>query len=254
VFDHVGLRVSDPEAARDFYGTALALLGFGEPDEDEDFFEWQDLAIGGAHAERPPTRHLHVGLVAPTREQVDAFWHTLTERGFRDDGAPGPREKYSPSYYGAFVLDPDGNSIEAVHHDNVRTDGGCVDHLWLRVRDVPTSTRFYATIAPVLGFRFRAEHPGRAHFRANAGGFTITSPDEDWSAERPLTENVHLAFPASDRATVDEFHRVALAAGYRDNGPPGERSRYHPGYYGAYVLDPDGNNVEAVFHDRESEE
>jgi predicted lactoylglutathione lyase len=50
---------------------------------------------------------------------------------------------------------------------------------------------------------------------------------------------------------VDEFHRVALAAGYRDNGPPGERPQYHPGYYGAFVLDPDGNNVEAVFHDRD---
>lgn len=251
MFDHVTLRVSDLEVARAFYVTALAILGFDEPPDDDEGFEWEDLSIARAREDRPPTRNVHIGLVAPTREEVDSFWRTLTERGFRDDGAPGPREKYSPSYYGAFVLDPDGNSIEAVHKDNLRTDGGSIDHLWLRARDVPTSTRFYATIAPVLGFRFRAERPGRAHFAADAGGFTITSPDEDWSAERPLTENVHLAFPASDRATVDEFHRVALAAGYRDNGSPGERSRYHPGYYGAYVLDPDGNNVEAVFHDRE---
>ena len=64
------------------------------------------------------------------------------------------------------------------------------------------------------------------------------------------SENVHLAFPAPDAATAGEFHRRALAAGYRDNGPPGERPRYHPGYYGAYVLDPDGNNVEAVHHNR----
>jgi catechol 2,3-dioxygenase-like lactoylglutathione lyase family enzyme len=66
----------------------------------------------------------------------------------------------------------------------------------------------------------------------------------------PLTEHVHLAFPAPDRATVDEFHRVALAAGYRDNGAPGERPHYHPGYYGAFVIDPDGHNVEAVYHER----
>jgi predicted lactoylglutathione lyase len=61
---------------------------------------------------------------------------------------------------------------------------------------------------------------------------------------------VHLAFKAADRDTVDEFHRVALAAGYRDNGAPGERPQYHPGYYGAFVLDPDGHNVEAVYHER----
>jgi predicted lactoylglutathione lyase len=67
---------------------------------------------------------------------------------------------------------------------------------------------------------------------------------------KPLTQDVHVAFAAKNRDEVDGFHRVALAAGYRDNGPPGERPIYHEGYYGAFVLDPDGNNVEAVFHDR----
>jgi catechol 2,3-dioxygenase-like lactoylglutathione lyase family enzyme len=67
---------------------------------------------------------------------------------------------------------------------------------------------------------------------------------------RPLTEHVHLAFPASDDATVDAFHRAALAAGCRDNGGPGERAVYHPGYYGAFVIDPAGHNVEVVNHNR----
>ena len=67
---------------------------------------------------------------------------------------------------------------------------------------------------------------------------------------RPPTENLHLAFGVPDNATVDEFHRVAVAAGYESNGPPGERPVYHAGYYGAFVLDPDGNNVEAVCHNR----
>ena len=66
----------------------------------------------------------------------------------------------------------------------------------------------------------------------------------------PRTENVHIAFHVADNAAVDEFHRVALAAGYRDNGPPRERPVYHAGYYGAFVLDPDDNNVEAVSHNR----
>ena len=247
MFDHVALRVSALEEARRFYRSGLATLGFGEPVGDGRFFEWQDLSVAQASDDRPVTRHLHVGLVAPTHEHVDAFWGTLTEQGFRDDGAPGLREKYSTGYYGAFVLDPDGNSIEAVYKETPRSDGGCIDHVWLRVRSVAASTRFYATIAPVLGFRFHAERPGRAHFAARAGGFTVTSPDEGWSVERPVTENAHLAFPSRDRSTVDEFHQVALAAGYRDEGPAGER-RYHRGYYAAYLLDPDGNKVEAVFH------
>jgi catechol 2,3-dioxygenase-like lactoylglutathione lyase family enzyme len=65
-----------------------------------------------------------------------------------------------------------------------------------------------------------------------------------------VTEHVHLAFAAEDDATVDRFHRDATAAGYRDNGAPGERAVYHEGYYGAFVLDPDGNNVEVVNHNR----
>jgi catechol 2,3-dioxygenase-like lactoylglutathione lyase family enzyme len=64
------------------------------------------------------------------------------------------------------------------------------------------------------------------------------------------TANVHIAFPVADDDAVREFYRVAVAAGYRDNGGPGERSIYHPGYYGAFVLDPDGNNIEAVNHNR----
>ena len=70
-----------------------------------------------------------------------------------------------------------------------------------------------------------------------------------WLPARP-DGNMHLAFPAPDRATVDRFHAAVTGAGYRDNGPPGERPRYHPGYYGAFVLDPDGNNIELVHHDR----
>ena len=249
MFDHVTLRVSDLEVARGFYETGLAILGFGEPQQGGGFFEWQDLSLAEAREDRPVTRHVHIGLVAPSREHVDEFWQTLTDRGFRDDGPPGPREKYRPDYYGAFLLDPDANSIEAVHRDDARRDGGCIDHVWIRVRDVAASTRFYATIAPVLGLRSTAEEKTFAYFVGQTRGLALTAPDEGWSVLRPAAENVHLAFPAPDGATVDEFHRVAVAAGYRDNGPPGER-RYHAGYYGAFVLDPDDNNVEAVFHDR----
>jgi catechol 2,3-dioxygenase-like lactoylglutathione lyase family enzyme len=249
VFDHVTIRVSDLETSRRFYGLAFGTLGYGEPATDGHFFEWNDLSISAARDDRPLTRRLHVGLAARSRELVDEFWTALTEAGFRDDGAPGPRLQYRHDYYGAFVLDPDGNSIEAVHHEGVRTDGWAVQHVWLRVRDLEASRRFYETIAPVVDFTLSSGGFEWASFRGTNGSFTLTRPDATWSVARPLTENGHLAFPARDDAQVNKFHRVALAAGYRDNGPPGER-RYHRGYYGAFVLDPDGNNVEAVCHNR----
>jgi catechol 2,3-dioxygenase-like lactoylglutathione lyase family enzyme len=177
------------------------------------------------------------------RARVEAFWEELTGSGYSDAGAPGPRPQYRPDYYGAFVLDPDGNSAEAVHHGDVRTDLGLIDHLWLRTCDAAAARRFYEAIAPVVGIALRKGKPDWMQFRGEHGSFSFVSGDEP-------TEHVHLAFGVPDDSRVDEFHRVALAAGYRDNGPPGERPEYHAGYYGAYVLDPDGHNVEAVSHNR----
>ena len=116
MFDHVTIRVSDLDVAKKFYVTALAQLEFAEPYFGGHFFEWDDLSISHARAERPVTRALHVALVAPSRGHVDEFWRVLTAAGHRDNGRPGER-RYHPGYYGAFVLDPDGNNIEAVCHN-----------------------------------------------------------------------------------------------------------------------------------------
>ncbi len=242
LLDHVTIRVSDYEASRSFYELALGKLGFDEPYRGGHFVEWEDLSIGAARADRPVTRRLHLGLAAPSRELVDVFWQALTGAGYRDDGPPGARPQYSDDYYGAFVLDPDGNSVEAVHHGLLRADGGVIDHLWLRSRDLGAVKRFYETIAPLTGIELRVDEPDRVAYRVTNGSFSFVQGEP--------TEYVHLAFSAPDNPAVDDFHRAALAAGYRDNGPPGER-RYHPGYYGAFVLDPDGHNVEAVCHNRD---
>ena len=85
--------------------------------------------------------------------------------------------------------------------------------------------------------------PKRAQFRGSSGSFSVLEGSH-------RTEHLHMAFPAPDDATVDAFHAAATQAGYRDNGAPGERPEYHAGYYGAFVLDPDGNNVEVVNHNR----
>jgi catechol 2,3-dioxygenase-like lactoylglutathione lyase family enzyme len=245
MFDHVTIRVSDVEASRLFYETAFTALGLGEPYAGGDFVEWNDFSISQASEDKPVTRNLHLALVASSPEAVDEWWRVMIGAGYQDDGSPGLRAVYHKAYYGAFVRDPDGNSVEGVHHGWQREGDEVIDHLWIRVADLAATKRFYETIAPAVGIRLRGERPERFHI---AAGDRSSAFVHDGG---PLTENLHLAFPALDNATVDEFHRVALAAGYRDNGPPGERPIYHAGYYGAFVLDPDGNNVEAVCHNRD---
>jgi catechol 2,3-dioxygenase-like lactoylglutathione lyase family enzyme len=106
---------------------------------------------------------------------------------------------------------------------------------------VAASRAFYATVAPHAGFELRLDTPERARFAGASGSFSVLR------GARP-TEHLHIAFPAPDNATVDRFHAAATGAGYRDHGAPGERLVYHEGYYGAFVLDPDGNNFEVVCH------
>lgn len=114
--------------------------------------------------------------------------------------------------------------------------GRLFDHVHLKVRDLEASKRFYRAIFEVLGVPFGGEFPG-----------AFWTDELYVSATAPLTTNMHLAFQAPDPQTVQRFHKAAVAAGGKDNGGPGER-QYHPGYYAAFVLDPDGNNIEVVFH------
>jgi catechol 2,3-dioxygenase-like lactoylglutathione lyase family enzyme len=120
--------------------------------------------------------------------------------------------------------------------------GRLIDHLQLVVRDLAASRRFYAAVFDVLGVPMGGE--GDDYFWADE---LFVSTADSKAANGELTGRHHLAFQASDRAMVDAFHKAALANGGSDNGAPGERP-YHPDYYAAFVLDPDGNNIEAVYH------
>ncbi|SEN28380.1 Catechol 2,3-dioxygenase [Stigmatella aurantiaca] len=120
--------------------------------------------------------------------------------------------------------------------------GRLIDHLQLIVRDLDASRRFYVAVFNVLGVPIGGE--GEDWFWADE---LFVSTASSAAAAGVLTGRHHLAFQARDRAMVDAFHAAAIAAGGRDNGAPGLRS-YHPGYYAAFVLDPDGNNIEVVFH------
>lgn len=120
--------------------------------------------------------------------------------------------------------------------------GRLIDHIQLVVRDLSASRAFYAAIFDVLNIPLGGA--GEGFFWADE--LFVSTADSD-AAQGRLTGRHHLAFQAQDRAMVDAFYRAALAHGGKDNGGPGER-RYHPGYYAAFVLDPDGNNIEAVYH------
>jgi catechol 2,3-dioxygenase-like lactoylglutathione lyase family enzyme len=120
--------------------------------------------------------------------------------------------------------------------------GRLIDHVQIVVADLEKSKRFYGAVLGVLGVPIGGEGPG--FFWADELVVSVASSP---AATGVLTGRVHLAFQASDRETVDRFHRDAIAAGGKDNGAPGPRS-YHPGYYAAFVTDPDGNIVEVVHH------
>ena len=120
--------------------------------------------------------------------------------------------------------------------------GRLIDHVQLVVADLAASRRFYDAIFEVLGVPLGGEQDDFFWFDE----LCVSTADSD-AAEGRLTGRCHLAFQATNRDAVDAFHRVALEAGGRDHGAPGERD-YHPGYYAAFVLDPDGNNIEAVYH------
>ena len=114
--------------------------------------------------------------------------------------------------------------------------GRLIDHVHLRVRDLEASKRFYRAVLETVGLGLTYE------------GESAFSADELYvSSDGEPTSGLHLAFQAADRETVQRFYDAALGAGGRDNGRPGDRD-YHEGYHAAYVIDPDGNNVEAVFH------
>ncbi|MGE0735257.1 MAG: VOC family protein [Alphaproteobacteria bacterium] len=119
-----------------------------------------------------------------------------------------------------------------------------IDHTGLQVSDLAKAKSFYRAALAPLGYGLLRE------FGDMAAGFGVAPKPDFWvAAGTPNIPRMHIAFRAKDRAMVDAFYKAALAAGGRDNGAPGTRAHYHPAYYGAFVLDPDGHNIEAVCHD-----
>ena len=124
-----------------------------------------------------------------------------------------------------------------------------IDHTGLDVSDAAKSRRFYEQALAPLGYKVLMEVPPEFTGGAVVLGLGVPPKPDFWIHEgTPQKPHMHVAFQAADRPAVDAFYKAAMAAGGKDNGPPGLRPHYHADYYGAFVLDPDGHNIEAVIH------
>jgi catechol 2,3-dioxygenase-like lactoylglutathione lyase family enzyme len=242
MFDHITLRVPDLVAASSAFTAVLDQLAIEQTTSVPSFSVWGNFALTQSDDEHPIARRVHIAFIAPTTAHVDRYGNAGINAGFADDGPAGPRPKYTADYYAAAVKDRAGNSFEAVHRDGQRPTGN-IDHVVLRANDVESSTAFYSTIGGAAGLTVRRQTDGRAAFSVGAADGALLL-----IAGEPTTDT-HIAFSGGDD-DVRRFHADAIAAGYRSNGEPGERPRYHDGYYAAYILDPNGNNIEVVNHHR----
>jgi catechol 2,3-dioxygenase-like lactoylglutathione lyase family enzyme len=222
MFDHVTLRVPDLADAGPAFTAALGELEIEQTTSAPSLSVWGNFALTRPDEDHPIARGVHIAFVAPTPAHVARF--AQAGAALREDDA--------------------GNSFEAVHRDGERPKGS-IDHVAIHVADVDAATAFYSTIGPAAGLTLRDRTADRAEFSvgASGGSFLVIAGEP--------TQNVHVAFSGDDD-DVRRFHADAIAAGYRSNGEPGERPRYHEGYYAAFVLDPDGNNIEVVDHHRGS--
>ena len=185
MFARVTVTASDLAASRQFYTTVLAAL----PGE-----QWDSFAL----VEGEATRHLHLAFAAPSREDVDAFWQAGVDAGYPSDGEPGPRPQYTPDYYGGFLLDPDGNSVEAVHRPGRTETGPAIDHLWLGVVDLAASRSFWEDVAPSLALEVGdGRWPGYVFVARDRRHLALIDDG------RPPTKNVGIAIAGPDGTAVD---------------------------------------------------
>jgi catechol 2,3-dioxygenase-like lactoylglutathione lyase family enzyme len=242
LFDHVAVRVPDLPLAAGALGAGLRELGIEQTADQPSFAGWGNFVLMQGNDDRPITRRIHVAFIAKAQADVDRFWQAGVDAGLIDDGPAGPRPDYADDYYAAFLKDAAGNGFEAVHRAGERPHSN-IDHVALRVSDLEASTSFYATAGAAAGLTIRSQTAARTVLSVAGPGGVLGAVAGD------PTENAHIAFTGDDDA-VRRFHADTVAAGHRSNGEPGERPDYHQGYYAAFVLDPDGNNIEVVNHNR----
>jgi catechol 2,3-dioxygenase-like lactoylglutathione lyase family enzyme len=241
MFDHITLRVGDQPAATDAFTKVLDELDVEQTMSTAHVSAWGNFALVQAEDDHPIARRVHIAFIAPTPAHVERFAQAGSDAGFADD-SPAGFISYEHNHYATSLKDGAGNRFEAVYCDGQRPKGN-IDHVAIRVGDLVASTAFYSTVGAAASLAIRWQSADRTMFRVGASDGSLLV-----IAGEP-TQNLHVAFSGDDD-DVRRFHTEATAAGYRSNGEPGERPRYRVGYYAAFVLDPDGNNIEVVNHHR----
>lgn len=250
--------------SRAFYDAALAPLGIAAiAPNHPDFIGY---APGGERSmpwvsicrpfdDQPATagNGFHLAWVADSEDAVRAFHAAALANGGTDEGAPGLRPHYDADYFGAYVRDPDGTKIQAVHYTHGRPSGqggDVVSHVCLPVDDPDAGLAFYEPVFETLGLdRLRDEEtPGEDYcFGHDGDRLPVVFIQRPFDGKPAVAGNgQHVAFQAPSRAAVDAFHAAALAGGGRDVGAPGDRPHYGDPYYAAYVRDPVGTKIQAV--------
>lgn len=263
MFSHITLGTNDLARAEVFYGAVGSTLGMPLQSVDHDE---GDLRIARSDQRSTPLivcrpfddqpassgNGFHIAFMAESQEMVDKFYATALAYGGSDEGQPGLRSIYAPDYYAAYVRDPDGNKLQAVHYIDGRKTGATGDvisHITLGHAGFEQAYCFYENLLAQLGIVDIPEeaYPSLAGFGIPGYRTPIIYLQPPYDRHPPSFGNgTHVAFTAADRDAVDRFHEVALAHGGRSDGEPGLRPHYAASYYAAYVRDQVGTKLQAV--------
>ena len=261
MFTHFTLGTNDRPRAEAFYAAIMPALGLKLVKSVDSFFAY------GAGPEAPPwlvinppfdglpatwSNGFHIALRAKDDVAVRDFHAAALAAGGIDEGAPGLRPDYAPDYYAAYVRDPEGNKLQAVHYRDGRAAGPCgdvVSHVTLGSNDLARARAFYEGLLTVLGLDRLLEEETTGEdlaFGLTGTRLPILFVQRPFDG-RPATwgNGAHVSFDAASRGAVRAFHQAALSLGGSDEGGPGLRPIYHANYYAAYVRDPDGNKLQA---------
>jgi catechol 2,3-dioxygenase-like lactoylglutathione lyase family enzyme len=255
--DHIAIGVTDLAASQRFYDAVLAPLGARRRFRDAAQAIYGSATPNGSFGlsrpggPTPPQAGAHVCFAAGSRDEVDLFWRAGLAAGGTDNGAPGYRPQYSPDYYGAFLIDPEGNHMGAVARlppeATATPRARLVDHVSIGTADRAEAARFYDTLlAPLDGRRLYtgADFVMYGTERANST-FVLATPDP--AAGRPLPQPGFQAwFSANGTEAAFRFHAAGLNAGATDAGRPAPRPELGPDCWGACLTDPWGNALGVV--------
>ena len=266
MFSHFTYGTNDLKRAERFYaavGPALGLPRF-EVDRDDGCIRIgppkgtsPHLTICPPFDDLPATwsNGYHIAFRVEDEAAVERFHQAATSTGGYDEGRPGLRTIYAPDYFAAYARDPDGNKLQAVCYQNGRKAGACGDiisHITIGHADFQRDRAFYRAVLGPFGI-VEIEEEGDDELAVAGFGIPgertpivyVVPPIDDRPAS--FGNGNHTAFKAKSRDAVDRFHATALAHGGSSEGEPGLRPHYGQDYYGAYVRDPVGNKLQAVF-------